>query len=203
MGHTSVVTKDPHYRLKRVQVLVVDNDPALSKLMADVLAKLGFSSVFTARDGFEAIEVMRHHKIDLMITDWELKPVHHHGNDIPANAPVVSDEWSSDSMNGAMFLKFLRGSRFSPNPYLAVIMMTGAALKNDVSYARDSGVNEILVKPVTADALCQRIMMLIENDRPFITSKNYKGPCRRRVSTLRPGEPERRVADIKVIRYQG
>jgi len=199
----SIITKNPLQRLKRIQVLVVDNDPAISELMKNVLTTLGFSSVFVARDGFEAVGIMQKQKIDLLITDWDLKPLHSQGEELPPNSPIVADEWSAAPMDGSLFLKFLRGSKRSPNPYLAVIMMTGAALREDISYARDSGVNEIIVKPVTAETLCNRILMLIDNDRPFITAKNYRGPCRRRVSSLKPGEPDRRMADIKVIKFKG
>jgi len=200
----SILSQDPLHRLKRIHVLVVDNDPAMIDLLYNVLGTLGFGNLHRARDGFEAVEIMKKHKIDLLITDWDLHPVQHHGiKELPANKVIVADEWSTDPVNGATFLKFLRGSRRSPNPYLAVIMLTGAALRENVAYARDSGVNEIIVKPITAEALCQRILMVVENDRPFITSKNYKGPCRRRVSSLRPDEPERRKADIRVIKYNG
>lgn len=190
---------DPLYRLKRIHILVVDNDPALASLVTSILTKLGFINVHTANDAFSAVQLMKKQKIDMLITDWDLKPMHHKG--IARNSAETPEDWPEEPVNGAHFVRFLRSSRLSPNPYLAVIMMTGAALRDDISYARDSGANEVILKPIDAETLVSRIIMVIENDRPFITAKNYKGPCRRRAAgTI--DHPERRVADVKLIKYQ-
>jgi two-component system chemotaxis response regulator CheY len=207
LANSSIVSKDPSYRLKKIQVLVVDNDPAIVSLLGNVLKKLGFGSVHTAKDGFEALDLMNRNKMDLVITDWDLKTdtQHAHEEELPPNDIILVDtDWTPPApSNGSMFLRFIRGSKHSPNPYLAVIMLTGVALRDNIAYARDSGVNEIIVKPISAESLCSRILMVIENDRPFVTSKNYKGPCRRRVNKLSKDQKDRRMADIKVIKFRG
>ena len=204
MNSPSILAKDPSHRLRRVTVLIVDNDPAISKLMSDVLHKLGFGPAYVASDGFEAIEMLRHHKIDLMITDWDLKAINHENDDLPPNSVIAAGNWHPCApTNGSLFLKFLRASKHSPNPYLAVIMMTGVALQKNIAYARDSGVNEVIVKPVTAESLCRHIRMVVENHRPFITAQTYRGPCRRRGRKNTTPTKERRIADIKIIKFKG
>jgi two-component system, chemotaxis family, chemotaxis protein CheY len=58
--------------------------------------------------------------------------------------------------------------------------------------ARDAGVTEFLAKPISAKALYNRILNVVAHPRPFIRTKTYFGPDRRR-NTLNPyAGPERR-----------
>ena len=59
--------------------------------------------------------------------------------------------------------------------------------------ARDSGVNEILAKPISIKSLHSRLVSIIEQPRPFVKSKNYFGPCRRRSDDPKYAGPERRA----------
>lgn len=194
----------PTSRLGKVNVLVVDNDTKILELMIGVLKKLGFTSVFSAQDGFQAVEAMRSNKIDLIITDWELHPKTDETLDtLPPNSVILNDQWDPVApKDGACFVKYIRGSKYSPNPYIAIIMLTGLALRKNVEYARDSGVNEVVLKPVSAESLCHRITLVVDDKRNFITAQQYKGPCRRRAEA-KPGtiKAERRKHDIRVYKY--
>ena len=57
--------------------------------------------------------------------------------------------------------------------------------------ARDAGVNEFLVKPISANTLFERIEALIERPRPFVRLEGFFGPDRRRKSSD-PARDERR-----------
>jgi DNA-binding response OmpR family regulator len=71
-------------------------------------------------------------------------------------------------------------------------MLTGHSEKRRVVAARDAGVTEFLVKPLSARALYERIVNVVVNPRPFVRTKTYFGPDRRR--NLNPSYvgPERR-----------
>jgi len=58
--------------------------------------------------------------------------------------------------------------------------------------ARDAGITEFMAKPISAKALYQRILNVVANPRPFIKTKNYFGPDRRRNVTANYVGPERR-----------
>jgi hypothetical protein len=58
--------------------------------------------------------------------------------------------------------------------------------------ARDAGVTEFLVKPLSAKALYERILSVVLHPRPFVRTKNYFGPDRRRNSNPGYAGPERR-----------
>ena len=62
-------------------------------------------------------------------------------------------------------------------------MITGHAEISRVAEARDAGVTEFLVKPITAHALFDRISSVIARPCPFIRTATYFGPDRRRKNT--------------------
>lgn len=185
----------PAQRLAKIDVLLLDNDPKIIELMANVMRTLGFESLHKARDGFEGVGILRKHSIDLIITDWDLQPVRD-AKETEASVHEISPN------NGAAFVRTLRHSKHSPNPFVPVIMLTGPTLPDNIRYARDAGVNEILLKPIVAEDLCSRIIEIVERPRVFVTSEQYKGPCRRRRNMVLDGVPERRKMTIQVIKHE-
>jgi DNA-binding response OmpR family regulator len=75
---------------------------------------------------------------------------------------------------------------------VAIIMLTGHSEKKRVVAARDAGVTEFLAKPISAKALYQRIVNIVVNPRPFIKTRSYFGPDRRRNVNLNYAGVERR-----------
>lgn len=150
-------------RLAKVHVLVVDDDIEILQLIRSMLMELGFVHVSTATDGAEAISmlknknVMRQREIDMVITDWNMAPV-----------------------SGLELIRFIRTSPDCSNPYMPIIMLSGRGEWSDVEKARDAGFSEYIIKPFTAKALTDRIMLCAENPRVFVSSASYKGPSRRR-----------------------
>jgi DNA-binding response OmpR family regulator len=66
------------------------------------------------------------------------------------------------------------------NPFVPIIMLTGHSEKRRVTAARDAGVTEFLAKPLSAKALYERIVNVVVNPRPFVKTRTYFGPDRRR-----------------------
>lgn len=144
-------------RLRQIEVLVADPDPRISRLVKSVLESFGFRNIHMVKDGTDAIELLKHKPIDLVITEWPMEPV-----------------------DGINFVRFVREDSNFANRDVPIIMLTGRAEANDVHQARDSGVNEFVVKPFNATTLSNRIIEVIDNPRSFIVSKHFVGPDRRR-----------------------
>jgi len=194
------VSRDLSSFLAKVNVLVIDSDEKMVKLMTETLENLGFT-VYGAFNGFHAMKLLEKYDIDLIITDWELSP--NNANDTGPNPASSSNKWGPAlPTDGDSLVRYIRASKSSPNPYLSIMMLTGQALRDSVEYARDAGVNEILIKPISADNLCSRIVRIVNDSRPFVTSKEYKGPCRRNRSTPMDKKEDRRKLDIKIVRSQ-
>jgi CheY-like chemotaxis protein len=189
--------------LKNMSILVLDNEKKIAQMITDVLNKLGFpmGNLHRAADGFDGLELLRKRSVDMVIVDWELLPQKEY-IDLAENG-VVRTRWGDISpVNGASFVRCLRRSPHSPNPFVPVLMLTPPAELGHILFARDAGVNEILVKPIVAEDLARRIVQIVEHPREFITCTAYRGPCRRRKqSTLPAGKLDRRRKDIKIIRH--
>ena len=158
-------------RLRKFSILVVDDDKLMQRLISDVLGKLGFGRIQKTGDGEQALLMLKAAPFDFVICDWR--------------------------MPGMSGLEFVRHVRAADAPYssIPVIMLTGNAEAEQVSAARDAGINEYLIKPFTVKSLCQRIEEIIEKPREYVVSSGYKGPSQRRRALPPPSGMERRNVD--------
>lgn len=145
------------YNLEKLSVLVVDDSQFMRNLVESILHALRVKNVSLSADAAEAFIVLGHSQIDLVLVDWVMEP-----------------------LDGLDFVRLVRTGKDSPNPYIPVIMLTGHTEAWRVRQARDVGVNEFMAKPLSAKALYQRIVSVIDNARPFIRTKTFFGPDRRR-----------------------
>jgi CheY-like chemotaxis protein len=159
-------------RFDPLKILLVDDNHHMRVLLIEILRAIGVKHVFEANDGAEALQLMRTHAIDIIMSDLAMEP-----------------------LDGIDFVRLLRNSPDSPNPMAPVIMITGPSTMKRVSEARDVGVTEFLSKPVTARGVLERISRVVENPRPFIRTQNYFGPDRRRRADPNYDGPRRRAAD--------
>ena len=100
-------------------------------------------------------------------------------------------------LDGIEFTRLVRTSPDTANPYLPIIMMTGHSEKSRVYEARDAGVTEFVVKPITAKAILDRIQAVIMRPRAFVKNDSYFGPDRRRTNTVNYTGPMRRSDDVQ------
>ena len=158
------------YRFDRLKVLVVDDNQHMRKLVVAILQAFGVLQIFEAPDGNKAWSVLREANPDVVILDWMM-----------------------EGMTGIDLVKMVRTSPQTPNPFVPIIMLTGYTQVDHVRQARDAGVNEFLAKPVSVKAIMSRLVSVIENPRPFVRTKAYFGPCRRRRGKEEYRGPERRA----------
>ena len=158
--------------LGSLHVLVVDDNAHLRVIASAMLRAVGVTRIKEAEEGGQAIEAIRDWRPDVVVTDLTMAP-----------------------MDGITLTRWVRTDPDSPNIFLPVVMMTGHADLPRVMAARDAGVNEILVKPLTARGLLDRLQATILNERPFVRSPNYVGPCRRRRANPGYAGPWRRAND--------
>jgi len=163
-------------QFERLRILVIDDNDFMRRLYRDLLQAIGVRALYIteARDGRTAIAQLARRDCDVVICDLNMQP-----------------------MNGKEFTRYIRTHPDSPDPYLPIIVSTGHTELVHVSDARDAGANEILRKPVTAAAIYSRLQAVIESPRPFIITKDFIGPDRRR-RTLPFDGPERRVSVLEV-----
>ncbi|WP_299438687.1 response regulator [uncultured Rhodospira sp.] len=175
--------------LENLTLLLVEDNAFMLNLLARVLHHLGFERIHKAQNGEEAIRFLRQVKrrpetvgttgVDLIISDLLMSPI-----------------------NGLLLLQWVRTNKDSPNRFMPFVMLSGAADEEYVEASRQLGVNEFLAKPFSITSVYEHLRELIEHPRPYILTRDYFGPDRRRQvlgAPRKPGErrdPKRPVKSV-------
>ena len=138
---------------QRLRFLVVDDNTYMRRILKTLLHGFGAREVFEAEDGASALDAFASHYPDIVFTDWEM--------------PLI---------NGIDMTKLMRCSDNSVNPFVPIIMVSVHSERHRVLEARDAGVTEFLVKPLSATALHQRILGVVAHPRAFIKTSSFLGP---------------------------
>ena len=156
------------YQFERLKILVVDDNAHMRRLVVTILQAFGVIQIYEAENGEQAWHALVEHNPDICVLDWMM-----------------------EGMSGLELTQKIRSDPGSPNCFVPVIMLTGYTSLDHVARARDAGVNEFIAKPISPKTLMQRFEAVIEHPRPFVRTRFYFGPCRRRRATGYQG-PERR-----------
>lgn len=148
---------DPN-AFSRATILVAEGDRGLRRTLRDVLLGMGFPSIILAGTMAEAMRQIVEQRPSVVLLDHKLP-----GGD------------------GLLLTRRLRRE----GDDLPVILMAQAPDMALVASARDAGVNEMVLKPLSMEGLVLRLMHVLKAPRPFVRVPGYLGPDRRRL-------PERR-----------
>lgn len=140
-----------------LRFLIVDDQSQIRLLVRTILFSLGCRDILEAEHGGDGLEQINTSKPDIVITDWAMEPI-----------------------SGIQMVKTLRQSDITAVKYMPVIMLTGFSERRRIVSARDAGINEYLLKPVSPKSLFSRIQAIIEQPRRFVKTTSYFGPDRRR-----------------------
>ena len=111
-------------------VLVVDDDIAIRRLVAKTLKTLEVENVIEAGDGNEALAQFRRNKLDLILLDW--------------------------GMPGKSGLEVLRAIRATPSD-VPIVMVTAERTRERVIEAAEAGCTDYLVKPLESAVLKEKL----------------------------------------------
>ncbi|WKL58725.1 response regulator [Asticcacaulis sp. ZE23SCel15] len=162
-----------------VNILVVEDHDASRRMILELLRGAGFTRLLPARSAEEAIGFLTSHNPDLMVLDWELP-----------------------GMSGVDLVRAMRQAAVKDdprflNPRLPVLMLTGRQKSQDVTHARNCGVDEFVIKPFSTSVLLKAVLAALTRKRNFVVSANYIGPCRRRKTHTTYQGVLRRIDDIE------
>ena len=126
-------------------ILVIDDDKNFRYFLKEVL-ELEHYTVYTAKDGLEALDIFDKEYIDLVIVDIMMP-----------------------NMNGYEFTKTLR----SINERLPILMISAKQLPNDRKLGFKAGIDDFMSKPLDNEELILHVNALlrrfkINNDRRII-----------------------------------
>jgi DNA-binding response OmpR family regulator len=164
----------PPKKLSAVSVLIADANGYGRSIISETLRGAGIGNTFFARDGEDLVKLTAERGPTIVITDSRLP---------------------QGSLSGLEFTRLIRRGVGEVPRTLPIIVMTSTASIQFVAAARESGVDEMLVRPFNAAALLARIEAVLLRPRRFIDSVNYVGPCRRRRMLEDYGGTLRRFSD--------
>ena len=113
------------------EVLIVDDDPAMLRLLSKWLEKAGYE-VRTASDGEEAVKKIERKCPDFVITDWEMP-----------------------NMNGIQLCNTIRDMKLPK--YVYIIFITVCSTQAQSVEALDTGADDFLTKPIHREELLARV----------------------------------------------
>jgi two-component system chemotaxis response regulator CheY len=145
-----------HIDFSKLRFLIVDDNVHMRRIVRTLLHAFGTRLVHEAEDGATGLEAFAQFTPDIVLLDW-----------------------SMPMLDGLKFAQMIRQPG-GENCFVPIIMLTGHSERAQVTAARDAGITEFMVKPISPDALYRRIVNVIANPRPFIKTNTYFGPDRRR-----------------------
>jgi CheY-like chemotaxis protein len=162
---TEAVAKG-NLRLDRLDMLVVEDSRFMRSVIATTLRTIGVGTVHTAADGAEAVRFLEGRQ--------------------PGRAPgappvdVVLTDLVMPELDGLVLLRWIRSAPRSPDKFLPVFILSGAADRHYVEQARDVGASDFIAKPFSVGILAARLLAGIARPRRFVLTRGYFGPDRRR-----------------------
>lgn len=160
------LSRDVTKLVQSAQVLVVDDNQYMRKVVRNLLVNIGVKNIHEAADGIAGLEAIRMYAPDLVILDWEM--------------PLL---------NGAELTRIVRSPGVFPVADVPIIMLTGHGVRSRVVEAVRLGVNEFLLKPVSSKMLLDRIKSVLLNPRPIVQEGNYYGPAPRKLADMKIEDP--------------
>jgi two-component system, chemotaxis family, chemotaxis protein CheY len=156
----------------KLRFLLIDDNQHMRRILRTLLHAFGTRHIHEAEDGATGLEAFTQFMPDIVFIDWAM--------------PIF---------DGLEFAQIIRQPD-TVNPFVPIIMLTGHSERARVTTARDAGITEFMVKPISANALYRRIVNVIANPRPFIKTASYFGPDRRRTVATNYAGPERRKGNM-------
>lgn len=120
------------------KILIVDDVLSMRRLTKEILRDAGFTHIFDAPDGQEALNLMRKVKVNLVVCDW--------------NMPVMS---------GLEYFKAVQEDpKLAGTPF---IMLTSSSETSKVKEAIEAGITAYIIKPYKPADLLKKINSLLIN----------------------------------------
>lgn len=153
------------------KVLIVDDEYYMRKVVRTLLMSMGVTTILEACDGLSGLDEICRSGPHVVIVDWEMP-----------------------QLDGPGFVRMVRSPATFSNPDIPIIMLTGHGERSRVVEAVQLGVNEFLLKPVSAKALEERLTAVVIRPRPMVQIGSYYGPEPRKLVSGASADLERMTA---------
>lgn len=142
--------------LKGVAALLVDRSPYYRSLTSQMLRGFGMTTIIACETGADAMEALKASTFDMLLLEADLP-----------------------DMSAADLISWIRRDQKEPLRFIPILVFSGYTQLRMLSATRDAGANLLLKKPVSGQAIFDRIAWLGRTPRAYIETGNYVGPDRR------------------------
>ncbi len=171
------------FRQSLKRVLILEENPAYARMLADMLRVLGADQIVVETDDRRGLTLAK-----------SLDP------------QLILSEYRTNGVDGIAFTKALRHSDLSCRA-APLIMLKANITPAELLEARNIGVHEMLAKPFAWQDLVKRLQNVLFKPREWISVATYTGPDRRRFNTgefkgkkKRKNETDFRIAVEEAVR---
>ncbi len=142
-----------------VSVILAEPNPDLRHAFNMALRGMGFKRI-TETDSLKGIrKALYKGEIDLIIADTSLP-----------------------DGNVCTLIQKIRHREIGDIPFAVILTLVSNPIQTQIKAVINSGTDDLLLKPVTAEKICSRIRLLSQGRKKFIVTTGYVGPDRRRKS---------------------
>lgn len=159
----------------KLSVLVVDGHAPTRRFMSDLLGDMGVQRIVAEGSCEAAVARL--------------------GGPSPVDLALV--EAAVENMDGIQFARTVRTVFTDRRRALPIVLMMTLPTAGRICEARDAGVSDILLKPVSLRSLGAKLTLAMTQTRPFIETPGYAGPDRRRGDRAEYRGPRRRHGDVQ------
>lgn len=156
-----------------LRILIADGSAFQRRLTTETLRAAGRVHIDYAENGDQCLMALSYCQPDVLICDWDL--------DEGAGLTLVKRIRAGEG--GQAFRK------------LSIIMVAAANSARDIERARNTGIDEFVLRPFSTQTMLKRIAEVRAKRRDFVESTQYVGPCRRRRALDAYDGPRRRLFD--------
>ena len=141
---------------QNVGMLLGDGNAMIRQGIKGALFTQGFREIIDTDKTSVAREVIKTSPVDILITDYLLP--------------------DGDALQ---LIHDIRHHRCGTNPFIVIITLVDGPEKEVIMKVMDSGSDDIIIKPISAGKLLDRIALMVRDRKLFVVTTDYIGPDRR------------------------
>lgn len=126
----------------KLHYLIVEDDMFTRNLIKSALQAYGLRNIREASSAVQGFRIIKSEPVDVVLTDYDMVP-----------------------LSGIDLVRLVRNDPGVPDPQLPIIMISGHAEPAVIREAKDAGVSEYLVRPISAEKIFRRIESVLRRPK--------------------------------------
>ena len=150
--------KARRFDAREVKPLIVDSNRFNRNLMSEIMRTINVLQVDFARTDKDVVRMLDERRCTVVFLEWS----------------------ELNEMDSLEIVRMIRKLNEDYCRRVPIIASSSTFTREQLIEGRNQGIDEFLRKPCSPNDVVNRLKMVIETPRPFVDSKAYVGPCRRR-----------------------